>query len=213
MCIGHDEDSNGAEGGAGGPENNGVRSGNISNAAGQTTGDGHGAVMEDFLAADASAVPSSISSMPEQETGSLESTEEEESLSGGDASAAPSSSSNTPERWAEASHANMQDTDEAGSGWATVKPSRRRVRRQAESTAPASLHQAPASAATPLLKPLPSPSALRASGHKAQSPEAVQRSHDTQVRHRDYCGGPISKIALMRAVHSSFEAQKGARAV
>ena len=99
-----------------------------------------------------------------------------------DASAAPGSSSNTPERWAENSHMHMQDVDEAGSGWATVKPSRRKVKRQAENAAPASLQEAVDSAAAPSLKPLLSPSPLPASGHQTRSPEAVQCSHDTQVR-------------------------------
>ena len=191
LCLGLDEDPNGAEGGAGGPEDGDVWSDSISDAAGETTGDGSVAVMEASPTANANAVPSSISSMPEQWVKSLESAGEGEAFSGGNASAAPSSSSNTPEQWAETSHLYMQDVDEADSGWATVKPSRRRVRRQAESTAPASLHQATASAAAPVLKPKPSSSASRASGHEAQSPEAIQCSYDTQVRHRDYCGGPI----------------------
>ena len=107
-----------------------------------------------------------------------------------DASTAPSSSSNTPEQWAEASHTDMQDAGAADSGWATVKPPRRRARRQAENAASASPHQATDSAAAPLQKLLPLPSASRASGREAGSPEAVQSSHDTQVGRSDYYGAP-----------------------
>ena len=105
-----------------------------------------------------------------------------------DASTAPSSSCNTPERWAEASHTYMPDAGAADSGWATVKPPRRRGRRQAENTTPASPHRATDSAAAPLRKLSPLPSASCAFGREARSPEAVQSSHDTQVGHYDYCG-------------------------
>ena len=175
-----DEELSGTEGIAGEHEDGVVRSGSISAAAGDITGDDH-PVMEETLAAGASAVPSSISSVPEQWTGSLGSTGEEEAFSKRDASAAPSSSSNTPKQWAEASHTYIQDADATSSGWATVKPSRRKVRRQVENAVPASLHQA-AAAALPK-NYLPLPSTLCASGHQTSSPEAFHPSHDTQVRH------------------------------
>ena len=97
-------------------------------------------------------------------------------------SAAPSSSSNAPEQSAEISHAYMQIADEANSGWTTVKPSRRMLRRQAENVEPASLHQATASVAAVLLETLPPLSVSRATAPKARSPEPLQRSHDSQVR-------------------------------
>ena len=178
--IGLDEKLNGTEGGTGEPEDGVVWSGSISAAAGEITGDDH-AVIEQCLATGASAVPSSISSMPEQWTRPLGSTGEEEALSKRDASAAPSSSSSTPKQWAEASHTYIQDADATGSGWATVKPSRRKIRRQAENAVPASLHQA-AAAALPK-NYLPLPSTLFASGHQTSLPEAFHPSHDTQVRH------------------------------
>ena len=109
-----------------------------------------------------------------------------------DASAAPGSSSNTPEQRVEASHTYMQDAGAADSGWATVRPPRRRGRRQAENAAPASPHRAIDFVAAPLQKVSPLPSASRASGREACSPEAVQSSHDTQVGHYDYCGAPTS---------------------
>ena len=86
-------------------------------------------------------------------------------------------------KWASVSHTHMQIADEADSGWTTVKASRRRVRRQTESTAPASLDWVTASTAAPLLKPLPVLKASRASCYKARLPEAPQCSHDPQVRH------------------------------
>ena len=106
-----------------------------------------------------------------------------EGFSAGSASAAPSSSSSASEQWAGVSHTYMQIADEADSGWTTVKASRRRVRRQTEIAAPASLYRATACAVAPFLKPLPALKAPRASGHKARLPEAPQCSHDTQVRH------------------------------
>ena len=100
--------------------------------------------------------------------------------SAADASNAPSSSNNTLEPRTEASYTCMRDAGAADSGRATVKPSRRKVKRQVENTVPTHLHQA--TAAAPLVKPLPLPSASCASGHRARLPEALQHSHDTQVR-------------------------------
>ena len=133
--------------------------------------------------------------------------EDMEGSSARDASTAPSSSSNTPEQWAEASHTDTQDAGAADSGWATVKPPRRRTRRQAENAAPANPHQATDSAAAPLRKLLPLPSASRASGREAHSPEAVQSSHDTQVGHSDYCGAPTSSESCACILRDQSEGQ------
>ena len=89
-------------------------------------------------------------------------------------------------------HTYVQDANEAGSGWATVQASRQNVGRQAENAAPASSHQATASAAAHLLKPMSLLSASHASGHKVRLPEELQCLYDTQVRLWEYCGGPLS---------------------
>ena len=64
--------------------------------------------------------------------------------------------------------------------------------RQAENAAPASPHQATASAAAHLLEPMPPLSALHASSHKVRLREEIQCLYDTQVRLWEYCGGPLS---------------------
>ena len=153
VCIGLTSDPTEVKGSAGESEDGGIWAGSTSDAAGDTTGDGYAAVSEGSSTANASD--------------------------------APSSSSDASEQYAGVSHTYMQNADEAlpDSGWTTVKASKRRVRRQAEIAAPASLYRATACAAAPLLKPLPALKASRASGQKAHLPEAPQCSHDTQVRH------------------------------
>ena len=69
VCIGLAEDSSGAKGSAGETEDGGIWSGSISNAAGETTGDGHAAGSEGSSAANASDAPSSSSSASEQWAG------------------------------------------------------------------------------------------------------------------------------------------------
>ena len=162
VCISRDKDLSRGEGSAGGSDNGDAWSGSISNAADETTGDGHAAVMQEALAAEASA--------------------------------APSSSSKASEQWAEASHTYVVGAGEADGGWATVTSSRRKVRRQVENAAPASLHRATASAAAALLKPSLLPSAVYAFDSEACSAEAFQVSHDTQVRLRDWRGAPPSGV-------------------
>ena len=159
-----------AEGGAGGSEIGDVQSGSISNAGEDTTGDGRAGVMEGSSTADASAAPSSISRR-------------------------------IPEQWTdlEASRTYMHHAGEADSGWARVKPSRRRARRQAENAAPARLCQTTASAAVPLMQPLPSSSASGNLGPKARSPQALECKYGTQVRHWDHYGASTS--VCMQCTH------------
>ena len=152
-CVDLARDPRRAKGSAGESEDCGIWSGSTSNAAGDTTGDGYAAVSEGSSTAKASDVPSS------------------------------SSSSSASEGWAGVSHTYMQNADEADSGWTTVRASRRRVRRQAEKAAPASLHRATTCAAAPLLKPSPVLKASRVSAYKARLPEAPQCPRELQVRH------------------------------
>ena len=171
--LGLHQTSCGAKGGAGKSEFGDVQSGSNSNAGEDITGDGHAGVMEGSSTADASAAPSSISRrMPEQCTD------------------------------LEASRTYMQDAGKADSGWATVKPSWRRARRHAENQAPARLRQSTASAAVPLMQPLPSSSASRDLGPKACSPQALESSYGTQVRHWDHHGAStIASVCMQRTHH------------
>ena len=159
-----------AEGGAGESGFGDVQPGSISKTGEDTTGDGHAGVMEGSSTADASAAPSSISRR-------------------------------MPEQWTEleASRTYMQDAGEADSGWATVKPSWRKARRHAENAAPARLCQTIASAAVPLMQPLPSSRTSRDLGPKARSPQALGSSYGTQVRHWDHHGA--STHVCMQCTH------------
>ena len=69
VCTGLAEDPSGAKGSAGGRESGGTWSGSISDAAGETTGDGHAAGSEGSSVAKASDPPSSSSSASEQWAG------------------------------------------------------------------------------------------------------------------------------------------------